>query len=108
MSDVIEKLFDVLEMRKRDSIESSYTASLYQKGVKKINSKIMEEAGEVCLAAEENNKEHLVYEICDLLYHTFVQASYNDISFSDLEKELGRRFGTSGLDEKNSRINNDT
>ena len=101
--DIFQKLFDVIESRKKESPDSSYVASLMTKGTEKINSKIMEEAAEVCEAALEEDRDHLVYEICDLLFHTFVQAGHRNVTLIDIRKELERRFGTSGLEEKAGR-----
>jgi len=93
----------VLASRKDSSPDSSYTAKLMSRGTEKINSKITEEAAEVCEAALEEDRDHLVYEICDLLFHTFVQAVHRGVSLDDIRNELHRRFGTSGLEEKASR-----
>ena len=101
--DIFEKLFEVIDTRKRQDPSTSYVASLMHKGTEKINSKIVEESQEVCEAALEDDKEHLVYEICDLLFHTFVMAGYKDIKLNDITSELERRFGTSGHTEKASR-----
>lgn len=107
-SDIFNSLFEVIEERKKSSPESSYVAKLMHKGTEKINGKITEEAGEVCEAALEEDKAHLVYEICDLLFHTLVLASYKEIKLDDIRAELERRFGTSGLTEKAGRINNES
>jgi len=101
--DIFDRLFEVLDSRKNSSPESSYTAKLMSRGTEKINSKITEEAAEVCEAAMEEDREHLVYEICDLLFHTFVQAVHRGVTLDDIRNELHRRFGTSGLEEKASR-----
>jgi phosphoribosyl-ATP pyrophosphohydrolase len=101
--DIFVRLFEVIESRKGTAPGDSYVSSLMSKGVGKINSKIMEEAGEVCEAASESTDEHLVKEICDLLFHTFVLAGHKDISLADIKAELERRFGTSGHVEKASR-----
>lgn len=106
--DIFNSLFDVIEERKKSSPDASYVAKLMHRGTEKINSKIMEEAEEVCDAALENDKEHLVYEICDLLFHTFVMASYKEITIDEIKKEFERRFGTSGLVEKAGRVNNES
>ncbi len=103
--DIFDQLFDTIESRKTESPEKSYTASLMAQGTKKINSKILEEAAEVCEAALEDDHSHLVYEICDVLYHTFVQAAHHDITLDEIRNELRRRFGTSGLVEKAGRKN---
>ncbi len=107
-SDIFKMLFEVIEERKKGSSEKSYVAGLMHKGTEKINSKVMEEAGEVCEAALEDDREHLVYEICDLLFHSFVLASHKEIELDDIKKELTRRFGTSGLDEKAARGKNES
>ncbi len=104
-NDIFDRLFNVLCERRNSSPDSSYTAKLMSKGTEKINSKITEEAAEVCQAALEDDREHLVYEICDLLYHTFVQAVHRGVSLDEIRNELHRRFGTSGLEEKAGRVN---
>lgn len=100
---IFDNLFQVIEDRKSKTPEESYVAKLMHRGIEKINSKITEEAAEVCEAALEEDKEHLVYEICDLLFHTFVLAGYKNITLADISKELTRRYGTSGLEEKQQR-----
>lgn len=103
-NDIFTALFEVLRQRKESADpEKSYVARLMHKGTKKINSKILEEAGEVCEAALEEDREHLVYEIVDLLFHTFVLCGYKDITLQEISDELARRFGVSGIDEKKSR-----
>ena len=107
-TDIFNRLFDVIEERKKSSPESSYVAKLMFKGTEKINSKIIEEANEVCEAALEPDKNHLLYEICDLMFHTFVLASYKNISIDEIISEFVRRFGTSGLAEKAGRDKNES
>ena len=103
MNNIFENLFQVIEDRKLKNPADSYVSSLMHKGSGKINEKIREETEEVCIAALEEDKDHLVYEICDLLFHTFVLAGFKNITLSDIEKELSRRYGTSGHAEKASR-----
>lgn len=100
---IFERLMEVIDERKKSTPEESYVASLMHKGTEKINKKILEEAGEVCEAALEQDKDHLVYEICDLIFHTFVMAGFKDITYNDIAAELERRFGTSGHVEKAGR-----
>jgi len=107
MESMFKELFDTIEARKGKDPSESYVASLMAKGTVKINSKIAEEAAEVCEAALEDDKAHLLYEICDLLFHAFVMAGYKDITCEDIEAELRRRHGTSGLVEKALRGQND-
>ena len=106
--DIFSKLFAVIEQRKNQTeIEKSYVASLMAKGEKEMNHKIMEEAQELCEAVLEGKnqkaKKHQIYEICDLLFHTFVLASYKNIELTEIKVELERRFGTSGIEEKKNR-----
>ena len=102
----LARLMAVIEDRKRNPPEKSYTTSLFAGGVEKIGRKIMEEAAEVVEAAGEagdEGREHLIYEAGDLIYHLFVMLGHRDIQLSEVEAELARRFGVSGIDEKNSR-----
>jgi phosphoribosyl-ATP pyrophosphohydrolase len=103
MDSMFKELFDTIDDRKGKAPSESYVASLMSKGTVKINSKITEEAAEVCEAALEEDKDHLLYEICDLLFHTFVLAGYKGITIEEIETELRRRHGMSGLAEKASR-----
>lgn len=102
-SNIFKILFKTIENRKNSSPEKSYTAKLYNSGTEIINEKILEEAGEVCEAGLEDDKVHLINEICDLLYHTFVLAGYKNIRLEEIEDELARRHGISGIEEKNRR-----
>lgn len=101
--DVFKELFRVIEERKQADPSSSYVASLFQKGTSKINKKVIEEAYEVCEAAQIKDKNDLNYEICDLLFHAFVLASHKDITLDEISSELSRRFGISGIEEKKNR-----
>jgi phosphoribosyl-ATP pyrophosphohydrolase len=106
MPDVLQHLFSVLEDRKLNPPPNSYTARLYQGGVSKIGKKIEEEAREVIEAAGEPGeagRRHLIYESSDLLYHLLVMLAYNGIKLEEVEDEIKRRFGQSGLDEKAAR-----
>ncbi len=66
-------------------------------------SKIREEADEVCVAIDIESDEQVIYESADLLYHTLVGLGYRDISPDRVKQELGRRFGMSGIVEKEAR-----
>lgn len=104
MSDILKHLEIVLQQRKKDDPSTSYVASLYDKGLDTILKKIGEEATETVIAAKSGDKEQIVYESADLLFHTMVLLAQQDLSIDDVLKELERRFGLSGLDEKASRI----
>lgn len=86
--------------------DSSYTAKLLAAGVEKIGKKIVEEAAEVVEAAGEPGeagREHTIAEAGDVLYHLMVLLAHRQIKLADVESELARRFGMSGLEEKASR-----
>ena len=112
MSDktILQQLDAVLEARKSESADSSYVASLYAKGTEKILKKVQEETLEVAMAAKDHDhsdsnqdKEHLIYEVTDLWFHSLVLLAHKDISSDAIITELQRRFGLSGHDEKASR-----
>lgn len=104
MSDrILQQLAEVLEQRKGAAPDSSYVASLYDKGLDAILKKIGEEATETVMAAKDGAGDKLVYEIADLWFHTLVLLANEGLSPDDVLQELGRRFGVSGLDEKASR-----
>ena len=100
------QLMATIEDRKANPPERSYTTSLFQGGVEKIGRKILEEANEMVEAAGEDGdagRNHFIYETADLLYHMFVMLGQRDVKLEEVEAELSRRFGTSGLDEKAAR-----
>ncbi len=101
--DILEKLFLVLKDRKINPSENSYVASLYRDGNNKINEKIIEEAQEYIEAIKTNKKSSIIHEAADLWFHTFVSLALNDLTASDILEELDRRFGQSGIEEKESR-----
>lgn len=103
---VFPQLMAVIEDRKQKLPEKSYTTKLFAGGVSKIGEKIVEEAAEVVEAAGElgeDGRKHLVHEAGDLVYHLFVMLAARDVRLGELDAELARRFGVSGLDEKASR-----
>lgn len=96
----------VIEDRKAHPSDQSYTNRLLDGGIAKIGAKIVEEAAEVVEAAGEPGDEgrrHTVREAADVVYHLFVLLGFREIPLADVEAELARRFGISGLDEKASR-----
>ncbi len=106
MSQVLHQLMSVLEDRKINPPPNSYTARLYAGGDAKIGSKITEEAHELVEAAGEigeQGRRHMIYEASDVIYHLFVMLAHHNIKLHDVETEIGRRFGQSGLDEKAQR-----
>lgn len=107
MNDIMTKLAALLEERKKADPESSYVASLHAKGLNKILEKVGEEATEVILAAKDAStsdaSDEIVKETADLWFHTLVMLSHLEASPEDVLKELERRLGVSGLEEKASR-----
>jgi phosphoribosyl-ATP pyrophosphohydrolase len=102
-ADILAQLTDILEQRKGAAPESSYVASLYDKGLDAILKKVGEEATETVMAAKDADAEKLVYEVADLWFHTMVLLADQGLSADDVLKELARRFGVSGHDEKAAR-----
>jgi phosphoribosyl-ATP pyrophosphohydrolase len=104
---IVSALMDVIAARKaHPPAERSYVVSLLQGGDPKIGAKILEEAGEVVGAAAETGAEgraHLVHEVADLVFHTLVLLGHHEIAWTEVEAELGRRFGVSGIAEKEAR-----
>lgn len=103
MQSVFEQLSATIESRKTASPDSSYVAKLFHKGTDSILKKIGEEATEVVIAAKGENREQIVYESADLLFHLMVMLAQYDLTLADVADELARREGLSGLVEKASR-----
>jgi len=103
MSDVIDKLAEVLKARKSADPGSSYVASLYDKGLDDILKKIGEEATETVVAAKDGDEAKIVHETADLWFHTLVMLVHQGIEPRDVLAELDRRFGISGIEEKANR-----
>ncbi len=103
MDNVLSILEEILEQRKSASAENSYVASLYNKGTDQILEKIREESAEVIMAAKGDGNDKIIHEVADLWFHVLVLLRYKNISVSDIETELARRFGISGLEEKRNR-----
>ena len=87
----IEGLYELLEGRKKDMPEGSYTSYLFEKGLDKILKKVGEECTEVIIAAKAEDKPETVYEIADLAYHVMVLMVQNGISVEEIQKELASR-----------------
>jgi phosphoribosyl-ATP pyrophosphohydrolase len=87
--------------------ETSYTRKLLDRGVTHCAKKVGEEGVETALAAVEGDRDHLIAEAADLLYHLVVLLEAKGIALNEVEMELGRRTAKSGLDEKASRQGQD-
>ncbi len=87
----IHGLYEMLQGRKAQLPEGSYTTYLFQKGIDKILKKIGEECTEVIIASKDNDKAETIYEIADLMYHTMVMMVEMGISVDDVMGELASR-----------------
>jgi len=104
MSDnVLVELAETLESRKNADPDTSYVASLYDKGLDEILKKIGEEATEVIIAAKSGEKTAIIHETADLWFHTLVMLAQQGLGPGDILSELDRRFDLSGLEEKANR-----
>ena len=92
-TDVIDELFEVIEQRKEQLPEDSYTASLFthEKGENAALEKLGEETTEVMLAAKDENREALTHEAADVVYHLLVVLAMYDVTVEDLRTELAER-----------------
>ena len=87
----LEGLYELLQGRKKDLPEGSYTTYLFQKGIDKILKKVGEESTEVIIAGKADDKAETIYEIADLCYHVMVLMVQMGISVEDVHKELASR-----------------
>ncbi len=100
---VVDTLYHTICERKNESSEKSYTAKLLQGKQNSMLKKIVEEAGEFSFAIKDNDEEEIIYEAADLMYHSLVALASKNINPDRIKQELARRFGLSGIEEKNSR-----
>ena len=105
MSDILDRLSELLEQRKNADPQSSYVAKLYAKGMDSILKKVGEEATETIIAAKDGNKEDIIYETADLWFHTMIMLAQAGFKPQDVLDELARREGLSGITEKAGRSN---
>ncbi|MDZ7701607.1 MAG: phosphoribosyl-ATP diphosphatase [Halobacteriales archaeon] len=91
--DVLEELFDVIESRKAERPEGSYTAELFdhEKGENAVLEKLGEEVTELVLAAKDGDEDAVAHESADLVYHLLVLLSMHDMHLEDLLAELRAR-----------------
>ena len=91
--DIIDELFAVIEDRKANLPEGSYTASLFthEKGENAVLEKLGEETTELILAAKDDDREELAHESADIVYHLLVLLSMKEMDVDDLRAELAKR-----------------
>jgi len=92
-ADVLDEVFDVIEDRKANLPEDSYTTSLFthEKGENAVLEKLGEEMTELILAAKDDDREEIAYESADIVYHMLVLLSMKDMDLEDLRAELAER-----------------
>lgn len=99
----IAALAATIAARKDADPETSWTAKLLAKGPEKCAEKFGEEAVEAIIEAVRGDRDRLISEAADTLYHLLVMLAARDITLADVEAELDRREGRSGIAEKASR-----
>jgi phosphoribosyl-ATP pyrophosphohydrolase/phosphoribosyl-AMP cyclohydrolase len=87
----LEGLYALLQGRKKDRPEGSYTTYLFEKGIDKILKKVGEECTEVIIAGKADDKNETIYEIADLAYHVMVLMTQMGITVEDVHRELASR-----------------
>lgn len=97
---IFDRLFAVIKAKRRDDPATSYTASLFKRGMPVIAKKLGEETTETIIEAIRGDRAQLREESADLLYHLFVLWAAAGITPEQVGKTLGKRFGTGGLTEK--------
>lgn len=90
-ADILDDVYEVVISRKKEMPEKSYTTYLFTKGLDKILKKVGEEAAEVIIGAKNRNREEVVYEVADLLYHLLVLMAEQDIKPQEVYTELAKR-----------------
>lgn len=103
MSDILERLADVVEVRKGGDPEKSYVSRLFAGGPDAILKKIGEEATETVMAAKDGDRLRIVRETADLWFHCLIMLAQYGLRPADVLAELRRREGISGIDEKAAR-----
>ncbi len=101
--DVLNRLFEVIESRRRERPDGSYVVGLLDGGLDAIAAKLREEGEEVIEAARAGDTHHLAREVADLLFHTWVLMAHGGITPDDVCRVLEERFGVGGLVEKAAR-----
>ena len=87
----VQWLFEIIEDRKKNPLEKSYTSSLFAEGLSKIAQKVGEEGTEVVIAALAQEDQRLIEEVADLTYHTLVLLAARGLTPADIQAELKKR-----------------
>jgi phosphoribosyl-ATP pyrophosphohydrolase len=103
MAFTLHDLAATVDARAASGGEASYTRKLLDKGAEHCAKKFGEEAVETVIAAIENNRDHLIAESADVLFHLLVLLKSRGITLAEVEAALGQRTSQSGLEEKAAR-----
>ncbi len=103
MNDILIKLDELINKRKEQNKDNSYSATLLNAGVEKCAEKFGEEAVELIIACLSKENNSIVHEAADTLYHLNVLMRSKNISIKEVLEELSKREGVSGLKEKQNR-----
>ena len=96
---IIRELYGVIEGRKKNPVEGSYTSYLFEKGLDKILKKVGEENTEVLIAAKNGDRDEFLAESADLIYHLLVAMVEAGVDPDDVWSELGKRRGGGGSED---------
>jgi len=99
----LEQLQQLIQSKKDSDPSLSYTAKLFSQGIEEIQKKFGEESIELIIASNQNNRNNIINETADVLYHLLVLLSEKSISLKEVFEELERRSSMSGLEEKANR-----
>jgi phosphoribosyl-ATP pyrophosphohydrolase/phosphoribosyl-AMP cyclohydrolase len=100
---IVARVAAIIARRRAERPDRSYVVSLLDAGFDKVIGKITEEAGELCEALPAGDKAHTAHEAADLLFHMLVGLEAAGVPVDTVFAELRRRFGTSGIEEKERR-----
>ncbi|MCZ7648280.1 MAG: phosphoribosyl-ATP diphosphatase [Planctomycetota bacterium] len=100
---ILAQVFETVLERQRTMPQHSYVASLLRGGTDAICCKLAEESGEAIKAAREEDGKRLASELADLYFHSLVLLAARGLTLADVEAELAKRHGISGLAEKAAR-----
>jgi phosphoribosyl-ATP pyrophosphohydrolase/phosphoribosyl-AMP cyclohydrolase len=96
LSSLLDSLYSLIESRRRERPDGSYTTYLFDEGIEKILAKVSEESGETVAAGRNESDQRLVEETSDLLYHLLVLLVQRGVTLDQVRGELARRRGKSG------------
>lgn len=101
-NNILEDLYNMIDDRNKNPKEKSYTNYLLNEGIDKICKKVGEEATETVIAAKNTNKDELIGEICDLIYHVEVLMYDRGVSINEIKQKLSERHKIEGNKKPNN------